>query len=62
MERPIDKSNKKNIYCDHCEHFSQYGTKNIYYCKQCGEMRDYWNRCKQFEWKKDALYKENQND
>ena len=56
--RPIDKTNKKNIYCDHCKHYAVHlpdGT-NDYTChclksKNFGKLMNYWNRCKAFEWK-----------
>jgi hypothetical protein len=63
--RPINKSNTKNIYCDHCEYFKQYGKtfygNPIYRCENTISPkymldRNYWNRCKCFEWKEDADY------
>lgn len=61
FNKPINKSNPKNIYCDHCEHYRKIGGKWIctnaaskHYCTH----RNYWNRCKQFEWKKDGNYVE----
>lgn len=49
--RPIDKSKKSNIKCEHCKNFSG-GCK----CLLNGEFRNYWNRCKKFEWRKDRQY------
>lgn len=63
--RPINKSNPKNIYCDHCEYFKQCGKtfygNPVYRCENPSspkfeQERNYWNRCKCFEWKKDANY------
>ena len=58
--RPIDKSNPKNIYCGHCEHFKatdcrdKYGLK-VMICtneksKRFLAQRHYYHRCKAFEW------------
>ena len=59
--KPIDKTNPKNIYCDHCAHwhrdYGPYGydqSKCKCTCpasKHFGKQRNYWNRCKQFAWK-----------
>ena len=63
--KPINKSNPKNIYCDHCEHFKQYSTSKYgtptYRCENLRSSqfhleKNYWNRCKCFEWKKDGNY------
>ena len=57
--RPINKSNPKNIYCDHCEHYSfkwNHGTCKCEQSKHFTKPRHYWNRCKCFEWKKDGNY------
>ena len=60
--RPINKSNPKNVYCGHCEYFKSCST---YVSKCTNEKSDrfdkvvhYWNRCKCFEWRKDADYVE----
>ena len=60
--RTINKNNPKNIYCDHCEHYDK--TSGKYECYLCScenskhylKHREYYHRCKQFEWKKDANY------
>lgn len=59
MDKPIDKTNKKNIYCAHCEYWSGYSNNGFgpAYCNLSDEEKDYWHRCKRFEWKKYALYK-----
>ena len=60
--RPINKNNPKNIYCDHCEHYNKtLGNYQEYTCsceqsKYYSKHREYYHRCKQFEWKKDADY------
>ena len=60
--RTINKNNPKNIYCDHCEHYDKSAGVYTGYtcvCKQSKhylENREYYHRCKQFEWKKDAKY------
>jgi hypothetical protein len=58
----IGKNNPKNIYCDHCEHYDKSAGVYTGYtciCKQSKHYlanREYYHRCKQFEWKKDADY------
>ena len=52
--KPINKNNPKNIYCAHCKHWVN-GTKDSY-CgnresKFVAKHRDYWHRCKNFEWR-----------
>lgn len=59
QSRPIDKNNSKNIYCGHCEYFKSCG--NIDRCEnlrspQFHLKKYYYNRCKCFEWKRDAVY------
>ncbi len=60
--RTINKDNPKNIYCDHCEHYNKSsGIYRKYTCacengKHYLMHREYYHRCKQFEWKKDANY------
>jgi hypothetical protein len=58
--RPINKNNPKNIYCDHCEHWKHH-SGYLYECineksQHYKHFRCYYNRCKAFEWKKDADY------
>ena len=52
-KRPIDKTKKSNIYCSHCKFWCE--ENKHFYCnnlnsKHCNKQRNYWNRCKQFEW------------
>lgn len=51
-KKPIDKTKKSNIKCVNCENW--YKSKNIPdpFCLLTGDNKNYWNRCKQFEWKK----------
>jgi len=49
MSKPVDMSNKKNIYCGHCEHYTDGSDCR---CKIDNSFKFYWNRCKKFEWKK----------
>lgn len=53
----VDVSKRSNIKCEHCEHYGQ-PKGNLYddcFCKISGEKKNYWNRCKQFEWKRSIL-------
>lgn len=57
-KRPIDKTKKSNIKCEHCKFWrevSLYCSHTEYLCKnpcslEYNNQRNYWNRCKQFEW------------
>ena len=57
-KRPIDKTKKSNIKCVNCQfwcEWSYYGKDKTHYCKNeksqhYDRQRNYWNRCKQFEW------------
>lgn len=60
--KPIDKTNKKNIYCAHCKHWksdSEIKWGHSIQCMKCknensvnfNKERNYWNRCKCFEWR-----------
>ena len=53
-ERPVDTTNKKNIYCAHCEY---YCPEFVHNCTKKNEHKHYWNRCKSFEWAKRLLKK-----
>ena len=54
----LDKSKKSNIKCEHCIHYEQRQSVDVnsnfimpYFCKLTNIEKNYWNRCKQFEWK-----------
>lgn len=59
-KKPINRNNPKNIYCDHCKHYKAGAEKDRYGypVKNCGNpdskhyhrARQYWHRCKAFEW------------
>ena len=50
--RPIDKTKKSNIKCEHCKHYqSVMGQICSGKCVASGKYKNYWNRCKQFEWR-----------
>lgn len=56
--RPIDKTKKANIKCEHCQFWCEWGIegkcKDNYcmnpYSEHYHHQRKYWNRCKQFKW------------
>lgn len=65
-KKPIDKTKKSNRRCVNCEHYPHKGT---YYtnrdviehpCEVSGKRVDYWCCCKEFEWSRDKVYKEEQ--
>lgn len=58
-KRPLDKTKKKNIKCEHCKYFVETNETpwgfpimkcNCQNGKWHNEERRYWNRCKCFEW------------
>lgn len=58
MRSLIDKKKKSNIYCAHCEHWSGHVDEDgNTHCKITMERKAYYQRCKLFEWRKDAKYK-----
>ena len=50
--KPVDKSKKSNIKCEHCKYFVRGDWKQgvTAHCKLTMYYRNYWNRCKSFEW------------
>lgn len=49
--RPLDKSKKSNIKCEHCLFYdkpTQYDEKP--WCCLHETEKNYWNRCKDFKW------------
>ena len=57
-KRPIDRSKKSNIKCEHCQFWDDANIVGNDYRAQClckdspkhGNVTNYWNRCKAFEW------------
>ena len=52
-KRPIDKTKKSNIKCEHCKNYAyedMHGKSIQAECSITHELKNYWNRCKQFEW------------
>ena len=62
MGRPIDKTKKANVKCEHCDYF-QCTNRSVkpydfepYECTNSNSPKykkivNYWNRCKGFKWK-----------
>ena len=52
--RTVDKSKKSNVKCEHCKHFKARLDSKVFqrisYCDITKDEKNYWNRCKQFEW------------
>lgn len=63
-KRPIDKTKKSNIKCEHCKYWQGINSGNHWGnyndCMGCTnansrryeQVTNYWNRCKHFEWAK----------
>lgn len=54
-QRPIDRSKKSNIKCEHCSHWSGWLSEK---CKLSGDVKQYYQRCKNFNWSTRLKYKE----
>lgn len=48
--KPIDRTKKSNIKCEHCMYWQQSKCMSDYSDKY-GKETNYWNRCKAFDWK-----------
>ena len=50
--RTIDKTKKSNIKCEHCEYWNKDSDDFdiMYPCEKCGELKAYYQRCKEFDW------------
>lgn len=55
-KRMVDKTKKSNIKCEHCENWTGY-INNEAHCRLDGKERDYYQRCKRFQWKDSICYK-----
>lgn len=49
MSRPVDKTKKSNIKCEHCL-FADCDEYGKYWCSLHEMPKNYWNRCKEFMW------------
>lgn len=48
--REVDRSKKSNIKCEHCRFWSGRPSETNQVCLKKNETKNYWNRCKEFEW------------
>ena len=57
--RPVDKTKKSNIKCEHCQHYDRETKVTVFVlnhiedwetCSLSGKPKCYWHRCKNFEW------------
>ena len=65
MARLINKDNPRNRKCEYCTNFQNSEGKlgnNDDNCKcgLTGEAKHYWNRCKNFAWRPDRMYLQDQ--
>lgn len=51
--RPVNISSPNNIKCEHCDHWTGWEEQM---CRQKNKQRQYYQRCKQFAWKKGRKY------
>lgn len=50
-KRPVDKTKKSNIKCEHCRYVDKPNKPwEKYWCTLYQIDKNYWNRCKKFEW------------
>ena len=53
-KRQIDKTKKSNIKCEHCKYWKDKdGSWDVKKCELIGKTKNYYNRCKSFEWRED---------
>lgn len=57
-KRPVDKSKKSNIKCEHCIWYMRPNSHEDMMCLNEASPKHrqpikYWNRCKEFAWKTD---------
>lgn len=50
-KRVVDKTKKSNVKCEHCENWTGY-IDNEAHCKLDNQEKAYYQRCKQFQWKR----------
>lgn len=50
-KRPIDQTKKSNIKCEHCKFWYNHDCCKNTNSEHFDTQRNYWNRCKQFEWR-----------
>lgn len=53
IKRKVDKTKKSNIKCEHCKHWTDEFSDVDMVCNITGKVRNYYHRCKNFEWKDD---------
>lgn len=51
--RPVNIASPNNVKCEHCDHWTGWEGQM---CRQKNEQRQYYQRCKQFKWKKGRKY------
>lgn len=47
--KPVDKTKKSNIKCEHCNACDKDRQKGFWCCIHQKKV-NYWNRCKDFSW------------
>lgn len=53
--KPIDRSKKSNIKCEHCANWTGWASEK---CKMTGQEKRYYQKCKIFSWNERLTYKE----
>lgn len=62
--RTIDRGKDSNIKCEHCQFFGCVFTDEHPFkydgdvCRRTMAPKNYWNRCKDFEWRHGLNYKD----
>ena len=57
-KRPIDKTKQSNIKCEHCAYWNNEQEWHCRCSKDASRKANYWNRCKDFKWRTDKEYKD----
>ena len=60
--RPVDKTKKSNIKCEHCKFWNRKTEWDCFCEKDRTHPANYWNRCKSFEWAERYCNDKEQND
>lgn len=52
MKRPVDKTKKSNMKCEHCRFYMNHKQLCVHDSKMNTHM-NYWKKCQYFDWKEE---------
>ena len=50
-KREVDRAKKSKMRCEHCKYWTDEYSDVDMVCDITGKVRNYYHRCKNFEWK-----------